>query len=185
MIFLSSFVRAIKYFEHGVPVFSVARWQPRSRAEARPWPELSFLAATDAYGRPLRLRNYPDAPIAGYCAAYGEALAARWAAVRQWLDGLSPDAHAVLACWCPHSSVGRRQVAEHGTFFCHTMLIGEVIRTAKPDVLVHPDRDRRERWWGARRCEPSARVEPWWGADLTARLVQFAARPRAVVESQP
>ena len=173
MIFLSSFVRARLYAERGVPIYSVARWRP-AWTHAQEWSDLPFLAAADRSGAPIRLRDHA-APISGYCATYGAALAVRWAEVGPWLASLDHGAHAVLACWCPYSSAGRRQIAAFGTFFCHTVLIGELIRAARPDVPVRPDKDRRERGWAC--------AEPWWRADLAA-LVGGGVNTRGAYASE-
>lgn len=110
------------------PKFSAARWAP---VFAREWPALPALRPVDAQGRPIKLRQFPDDPLEGYHRAYRDALRSR-------TDKVANDCVRVvhaqnsgivyICCWCPHSSVSRRQMAEHETFACHLLLLARLFR---------------------------------------------------------
>lgn len=120
--------------------YSVARWQPTGYCLKN----LPALAAVDKRGQKMLLRHYTD-PLNGYRNDLREAYAARWRAIKQWLNNLDNKQDIYLCCWCPYSTQTSSQITVHGTFACHTGLIGQMIRRHRPDIDLIMDKDR-EQW---------------------------------------
>ena len=113
--------------------FSVARFQP----EGFDYPALEFLSAVDKNGDKLLLGD----PLE-FEDRLKEGFKARWNEIDEWLKSLSNDRHIALACWCPYSKQSQKQLKEHGSFYCHTGLIGKLIKQHRPEIEIILDDDR-------------------------------------------
>lgn len=133
-IILTSFHRSKRM--HG-DKFSICRFQPTGFA----LPELRFLAAEDAKGQKLRIKD-AGGP-ARFEQLYREALAARWKEVKDWLDSIKiTPGPILLLCWCPFSEDTKVSIKTDGTFFCHSGLIGKLINRHCPEARLMLDEDR-------------------------------------------
>ena len=131
-VLITSFYDARKYELDNK--FSVACWKP----DWCKYRELDFLFPKDKEGNRLRLRNF-DGSVTGYIDALREGYSSRWDKIESWLESLSKDQQCIICCWCPHSSTSKEQLKKFGTFFCHTVLIGKMIRIHRPDLIVKLD----------------------------------------------
>ena len=122
----------------GFRTVSVARNMPSGVS----MPELRFLAPLSELGLKVSMTSAGGSPKA-YSDAYFAGLRSRRREVEAWLAGLDPGEDLALCCWC-NAGFGKakEQIAEHGTFVCHTMLIGKLVRKYRRDVRVEPDQDR-------------------------------------------
>jgi hypothetical protein len=114
--------------------FGVACWKP----EWCTYRDLEFLFPRDINGNRLRLRNF-DGSVDKYVDALREGYASRWDEIEKWLEQLKKDEQHIICCWCPHSSTSKEQLKNFGTFFCHSVLIGKMVRTHRPDLVVKLD----------------------------------------------
>jgi hypothetical protein len=120
--------------------FSICRFQPAGSA----LPELRFLAAEDAGGRALRIRNAGG--VERFAHLYREALASRWNEVRDWLDSIKrAPGPILLLCWCPFSEETKASVRSDGTFLCHSGLVGKLLNRQCPEARLLLDEDRARR----------------------------------------
>jgi hypothetical protein len=95
--------------------------------------------------RPRNFIDLPD-PLAAYKAAlwirYNERteLAHAWFhSIEQAFPGV---AGVAFLCWCPYDQAAQRQMREHGSFVCHTAVLGEWIEN-RLGHRVWFDHDRR------------------------------------------
>lgn len=114
--------------------FGVACWKP----EWCTYRDLEFLFPRDKYGNRLRLRNF-NGSVNRYIDELREGYSFRWEKIETWLESLKREEQNIICCWCPHSSSSKEQLKEFGTFFCHTVLIGKMIRIHRPDLIVKLD----------------------------------------------
>lgn len=129
----------------------MARWQPSGYR----FPELPFLEARGGNGAPIKLSQF-EAPISGYVTAYREWIRFNRAAVDRFVADLSPshEPEIALLCWCPYARHSVRQIARHGTFFCHLALLRSMLAGMRDDLVVLEDKDRKNSSW--------ATTERWW-----------------------
>jgi len=123
----------------GFTPMSVARRLP----DTMEMTQLKFLAPFDTNGEAIMLRSF-NSPE-GYYRTYFEGLEKRREVVTDWYGGLRKDVDVALCCWC-NSRFGkaREQVDEHGTFVCHTALVGMVLKKYRKDLEVRFDNDREK-----------------------------------------
>ena len=119
---------------------SVARRQPRGFY----YPVLDFFAPQTDNGIPLLLRHFDD-PVNGYKDAYYALMRLRYRLIQGWVNNIPAGTKIALCCWCNNTyGQGSRQVQEHGTFVCHTVLIGQIIKKIRPEVTIVLDPDREK-----------------------------------------
>ena len=131
-ILLTSFLNARKYELENK--FSVACWKPNWCQ----YKDIDFLFPLDVNGIRLRLSNCNNS-IDEYVKNLREAYTDRWELIENWLDSLQKDKQYILCCWCPNSSTSKEQLRKFDTFFCHTTLIGKMIRIHRPDLVTKLD----------------------------------------------
>ncbi len=134
-VLLTSFFEAKKYDLENK--YSVACWKP----DWCKYKDLDFLFPKDVNGFRLRLRNCNDS-IDNYINELREGYADKWEQIENWLDSLDKKQQYILCCWCPSSSSSKEQIKKSGMFFCHTTLIGKMIRLHRPDLITKLDFSR-------------------------------------------
>lgn len=134
-ILLTSFLNARNYSLENK--FSVASWKPKWCT----YKDLEFLFPYDVNGLRLRLKNCGDS-VQTYIDELREGYSDRWDKIENWLLSLDKKQQYVLCCWCPHSSTSKEQLRTTNTFFCHTILIGKMIRIHRPDLIIKLDNIR-------------------------------------------
>ncbi len=137
-VLITSFYGARKYEIENK--FGVACWKP----DWCKYRDLEFLFPRDKNGNRLRLRMF-DGSVDGYINALREGYEFRWEKIEEWLLSLKKNEQYILCCWCPHSSSSKEQLQKTGTFFCHTVLIGKMIRLHRPDLVVKLDYARESK----------------------------------------
>jgi hypothetical protein len=124
-----------------IPTFSVAVYQPKGFA----LPEVEWAKITDANGewiRPRRFITEPD-PLAAYHFALLDHYRGRTLAARDWLDHVNTFWGTIaFCCWCPYERRAREQLKEHGSFVCHTAVLGEFLEELGVRVWYDTDRQR-------------------------------------------
>jgi len=153
-ILLTSFLDARKFETNNK--FSVARNKP----EWCKYRELQFLAPFDVNHKPILLSNFAADvatdvyrshienfayQVTAYADELRDAYTARWDDIQKWLDELPDDSQHILCCWCPHSKPAKSQIEQLGYFACHTVLVGKMINTHRPDLIVQLDDDREQK----------------------------------------
>jgi hypothetical protein len=131
-VLLTSFYAARKYELENK--FSVACWKP----DWCTYKDLEFLFPRDVNGIRLRLRNCNNS-IEQYIEELRNGYSDRWEVIETWLENLKKDEQVILCCWCPNSSSSKEQLEKYGVFFCHTTLIGKMLRIHRPDLIVKLD----------------------------------------------
>jgi hypothetical protein len=134
-ILLTSFLNARNYDLNNK--FSVASWKPNWCT----YKEISCLFPYDINGLRLRLRNCENS-VDQYVNELREGYSDRWDQIESWLESLKTDEQYILCCWCPHSKPSKESIKNFGSFFCHTTLIGKMIKTHRPELIVKLDQDR-------------------------------------------
>lgn len=106
-------------------LFSVARWQPKGKKRFR---TLWFLAPFTKDREPIKMMPPDD-----YRKLYIQHVffGPQRERINRWIDHLDPKKDITLMCWCNHE----RQ-ARFPRLFCHTILIGYLIRERRPDIEV-------------------------------------------------
>lgn len=140
-VLMTSFQRRF----NGFPPFSVAVYQPKGVE----LPEVAWAKITKQDGTWIRPREFisePD-PLRAYHVALLGHYDCREAEAREWFDALKwqVGSHNCIGfcCWCPYERRAQEQLAEHGSFVCHTAVLGEWIET-RLGVPVWYDSDRRK-----------------------------------------
>ncbi|MCK5021579.1 MAG: hypothetical protein KAS32_31515, partial [Candidatus Peribacteraceae bacterium] len=119
--------------------YSVSRMQPSGFT----YEDLPFLAARDISGRKLSLK---ESGTDGYKQMlYDFYDSVMDTEIKPWVESLNPSNIDVLCCWCPFSESTRNQIKEHGTFVCHTGLIGKMVHEMRPEIEIYMDMDRHHR----------------------------------------
>jgi hypothetical protein len=134
-VLLTSFFKAKKFDLENK--FNVACWKPDWCKHK----DLEFLFPIDVNGERIRLRRFED-PINGYIDCLRDAYSSRWDTIEIWMNSLKNTEQHILCCWCPSSSVSKEQLVKYGTFFCHTVLIGKMLKIHRPDLIIKLDEDR-------------------------------------------
>lgn len=123
--------------EHGRgALLSIARWQPRHGPRYR---TLRFLAPFRADGTPIQMM-----PPEEYRAQYLQHVlfGPGRERINRWLEGLDPEEDVTLLCWC-----NKERQAGYPRLFCHSILVGYLIRLRRPDVeVVFADGRERPVW---------------------------------------
>lgn len=138
-IHITSFQRS-----HGflMPVLSVAMYQPKGYDYPRlDW---ALIGQPDGSGwiRPRNFIGQPD-PLGSYKRALWAQYDSRIAQAQSWGEYIGNDYYSVaFCCWCPHDRAAQRQMEEHGSFVCHTDVLGEWIED-RLGVRVWYDSERR------------------------------------------
>lgn len=121
-VVLCSFAHANEYARGDR--FSVARWQPKRNQ----YPALWKLAPRRADGTDIK-NLPPDEYRREYIKHVLFGPHREW--INRWLDRLKPDRDITLLCWCnPKRQEG------YPRLFCHSILIGYLIRERRPDIEV-------------------------------------------------
>lgn len=131
-VLLTSFLNARNYNLENK--FSVATWKPKWCQ----YQDIPFLFPFDVNGIRLRLSNC-EGSVEKYVEELRDGYTDRWEQIESWLQSLRKDQQYVLCCWCPHSSSSKEQLKNQDKFFCHTVLIGKMIRTHRPDLITKLD----------------------------------------------
>lgn len=110
----------------------VAAWaQPQDREEGFAW-KLSEFGPTGE-GDMAKIHTYHGYALTEY--------RRRWPEIREWIEQLSGT--VVLACWCPFSSISRKQLQRYGTFHCHLGVVQVVLESAGVAVTFGPEHTDR------------------------------------------
>jgi hypothetical protein len=136
VVVLTSFKHYHETLSEAMEGRSVAVYQPKW------YPPLPKLDVFDIRqdGKWTRPRDFinDNQPLAAYEAAlygmYVERLTPLY-------DLELPDPVA-LCCWCPYDRAAKRQLKEHGSFVCHTEVVGTVLKELNFQVLKDEDRAR-------------------------------------------
>lgn len=140
MIILTSFKESRNLLKRSgfcnANMFSVSRFQPKGFS----YQNLHFLAAMDTDGNKLNLRGRKN-PLVGYKNDLLLYYKSVWDEIVEWVETLDNDEIDMLCCWCPHANHSKDQMESHGSFVCHTGLVGRLINRLRPDITVYMDRD--------------------------------------------
>ena len=122
-------------------VWSAAVYQPKGYH----YPKAEWADIRDENGKWTRPRDFigEEDPLLAYRQALLNLYASRTNVVAQWLAQVSTFwGEFALCCWCPYDRAAQRQLQEHGSFVCHTAVIGEHLEQHH-GVQVFYDNDRR------------------------------------------
>jgi hypothetical protein len=124
----------------GAPVYSAAVYQPKGYALPKAdWTDIRVPAGD--WIRPREFLGEPD-PLRAYAEALVRLYDSRIDAAREWFERVGREYHAcALCCWCPYDRAAQRQLAEFGSFVCHTGPLGWWIEN-RLGVRVWNDTDR-------------------------------------------
>lgn len=116
---------------HGLttPVLSVAMYQPKGYD----YPRLDWALIGNPDGsdwiRPRQFIHHDD-PLTAYKEALWARYESRISEAREWFAYMeSTYSSCTMLCWCPHDRAAQRQIGEHGSFVCHTDVLGDWIET--------------------------------------------------------
>lgn len=142
MIYITSFQRATELPLAHEQIFSAAVWQPKNHNYTKAdWTDIR-----DKDGVWIRPREFVDQerPLWAYRAALYAHYDNRYLQARHWVEEkLARWGSIALCCWCPFEVAAQRQLREHGSFVCHTSVLGEWINTElKQPVWYDSDRVR-------------------------------------------
>jgi len=135
-VLMTSFFESTKLGDFDL--YSAAVYQPRGFS----YPKIGWTDIREPSGewiRPRRFVDMPD-PALMYWNAMLHHYEARLDEARNWAsrnEGL-----VVMCCWCPSDRAAKRQLAEHGSFICHTGPLGAFIQD-RLGVPVFYDNDRQ------------------------------------------
>ncbi len=138
-ILMTSFTRS-----HGmphVPKFSCAMYAP----QGYDYPRISWTLIGREDGSDwIRPRNFIGLadPLTAYKAALWARYDEREKVARIWCDMMAGNAAIAFCCWCPHDRAAQRQMGEHGSYICHTDVLGQWIEE-RLGVRVWYDDERR------------------------------------------
>lgn len=126
---------------HGLEaVFSAAVYQPKGYNY--PKAEWADIRRDGAWTRPRDFIG-EDEPLLQYHHALLNLYSQRREEISLWLAEVGTFwREFVLCCWCPYDRAAQRQLQEHGSFVCHTAVIGEALELWH-GVQVFYDSDRR------------------------------------------
>ena len=82
-----------------------------------------------------------DKPLEGYFQALQELYNSRRDEALEWAE-TRPVPNVVICCWCPYDKAAQRQLAEHGSFVCHTAAVGEFLKGLGFGVVADEDRKK-------------------------------------------
>ncbi len=169
MVILTSFTKSRQYAGEK---YSVARFQP----EGYGYPTLHFLAATDKDGEVLHLKDLTEESVSEFCTKLKAKYRKAWKEIKSWLDELTADRDIILCCWCPYSRTSQGHVQQHNKFFCHTLLIGQMIQKHRPDIKVVYDDDRTKMLMGLERSNGKNAAAPAipegpWAVRIASKLL--------------
>ena len=118
-------------------LWSAAVYQPKGYK----FPKAGWADIRDEDGNWIRPRNFLDAddPAAAYYERMCEHFMARASEIHGWYAECS--GVPGLCCWCPYDKAARRQLAEFGTFICHTGPIATVLDDLGYEVVLDKARE--------------------------------------------
>lgn len=134
---ITSFQRSHIIQLPGAQVFSAAVYQPKGYA----YPKAEWCDIRDEnrnWIRPREFMDFPD-PLAAYHQKLLAHYRARKREIGEWLDGLLTG-NFILCCWCPYERRAREQLEEHGSYVCHTAVVGEALEELGVRVWYDSDR---------------------------------------------
>lgn len=135
-VLLTSFQRSHNI---GHPACSVAVYQPEGYA--LPKVEWADIRRGKVWTRPRDFIAEPD-PLAAYHQSLLDLYRTREDQIRQWIEANGRFwTTMALCCWCPYDRAAQRQLGEHGSFVCHSAVVGEILEEL--GVRVWYDSDRR------------------------------------------
>jgi hypothetical protein len=84
------------------------------------------------------------APLEGYRDALWKLYNGRIDETDAWLYAVEASGYDVsLCCWCPYDRAAQRQLGEHGSFVCHTAVMGKFLEEVmKVSIKYDTDRDQ-------------------------------------------
>lgn len=132
-VILCSFANKEKYAKG--QIFSVARWQPKGNR----FPTLWFLAPFREDRTPIKMMP-PDEYRREYIThvLFGP----NRERINRWMDRLKPDEDISLLCWC-----NKERQQRYPRLFCHSILVGYLLRERRPDIeVVFADGRERPVW---------------------------------------
>lgn len=139
MIHFTSFGRSKKL---EIPKYSCAVYQPKGYN----YPKIEW---TDIRreGHWTRPRDFLTAykPLDAYREALWALYSSREEAIHKWLYGIKGE--VALCCWCPFDRAAQRQLVEHGSFVCHTAVLGLVLEKKFHQIVTYDaDREKMVKW---------------------------------------
>ena len=136
---ITSFSRSLGV-ANSMATYSAAVYQPKGFN----YPKAEWADIRNDEGRWIRPRDFigEDEPLLQYHHALLNLYYSRRDDIGAWLSPLG-NLPFVLCCWCPYDRAAQRQIAEHGSFVCHTAVIGEHLERHH-GVQVFYDDDRRK-----------------------------------------
>lgn len=157
-ILLTSFFKSHEAIAKGYTPYSVAVYQPKGFN----YPKLDFFDIRQN-GRWIRPRDFigEQYPLTKYQEVLERLYYTREAEIRAWKESLANYVNndvrtnttkVALCCWCPYDRAAQRQLQTHGTFVCHTAIIGKIIQQLQPGFMpgvgYDKDRDKMVKWRG-------------------------------------
>ncbi len=142
-VLITSFQRSHDLQQLLMPTFSVAMYQPKGYTLPRvDWALIGHPDGSD-WIRPRNFIGHPK-PLESYREALMERYEARIFDAKLWFDGMAQTGHQAVAfcCWCPYDQAAQRQMGEHGSYVCHTDVLGEYIEK-RLQIRCWFDSDRR------------------------------------------
>jgi len=135
MIFITSFF--VSKEAEVDELWSAAVYQPKGYN----FPKAAWADIRDSSGAWIRPRNFLDSsdPAAAYFERMYEHFMARSFDIAEWYSAC--DGVPGLCCWCPYDKAARRQLAEFGSFICHTGPIAAVLTDLGYEVVLDKARD--------------------------------------------
>ena len=138
-VHITSFQRS---FGLRMPLLSVAMYQPQGYN----FPRLDWALIGNPDGSDwIRPRNFigNHNPLQDYREALWARYDSRLAVATSWAEYIAADYYSVaFCCWCPHDRAAQRQMGEHGSFVCHTDVLGEWMES-RLGIRVWYDSERR------------------------------------------
>jgi hypothetical protein len=140
-IYITSFKESVAPI-FGDRKFSVAVYQPVGFA----YPKLEWADIRDSSGRWIMPRNFIGykEPLEHYVRHLWRLYQTRAADIYAWSKVARTG--DVLCCWCPYEQAAQRQIREHGSFVCHTSVVGLYLNHVMRMNIVYDD-DRTKLMW--------------------------------------
>lgn len=123
--------------------FSCAVYQPKGFN----YPKVDWTDIRREGGHWTRPRDFISAyrPLDAYREALWQLYSSREKQIYDWLYKRSGD--IALCCWCPYDRAAQRQLQEHGSFVCHTAVLGLILEHKFHQVVAYDsDREKMVKW---------------------------------------
>ena len=123
-----------------MPGVSIAMYQPKWYEAL---PTLDMFLINDEHGNWIKPGNFQDSPVEEYAGVLSHEYHKRYDDIWKWLETnkLFKNTDIALCCWCPHASAASKQIAQHGTYICHSAVVEQFLMEHF-DVEVVRDAER-------------------------------------------